>query len=87
MHGDALLIVLLLVFGCAAFLFGVIYLFCQFFAWMGRGLLGMFRPHRPAAPVERRKIGSRPRVCPNERCRKVEYRAARYCSQCGTPLP
>jgi hypothetical protein len=62
-------------------------MFCQFFAWIGRGLLGLIRPHRPATPVRQPRVGSRPRVCANERCRKVEYRAARYCSQCGTPLP
>ena len=87
MHADALLVILLLLFGLAAFLFAVIYMFCQFFAWVGRSLLGLVSPDRPGGPVCPPRVGSRPRVCPNERCRKVEYRAASYCSQCGTPLP
>jgi hypothetical protein len=87
MHGDAVLIVLLLVFGCVAFLFGVVYLLCQSFAWVGRGLLGIFRPCRRADEAGPRMPGLRSRVCPNERCRKVEYRKARFCSQCGTRLP
>ncbi len=87
MHGDAVLIVLLLVFGCVAFGFGVIYLLCQLLAWVWRGLLGIFRPGRGADEVGPRMPGLRSRVCPNEHCRKVEYREARFCSQCGTCFP
>ena len=83
MHGDFVLVLVLVIGGCAALLFGVIYTFCQFFAWIGRGVWHVVAPRRA-----RRAGGhwSRPRVCPNERCRKVEHRAAQYCSQCGTRL-
>ncbi len=86
MHGDVFLILLLLVFGCAAFLFGVIYVICQMFAWLGRGVWGAFRPHHSACACPPPVGSSRPKVCPNERCRKVEHRHARYCSQCGSSL-
>ncbi len=87
MHGgDVLLVVLLLVFGCAAFFFGVICVFCHLFAWMGRGVAGIFRPHGSVGASARPGLGSRRRKCPNERCRRIEYRDAHYCSQCGTPL-
>lgn len=87
MHGgDVLLVVLLLVFGCAAFFFGVICVLCHLFAWMGRGVAGIFHPHRSVGASPRPGLGSRRRKCPNERCRRIEHRAALYCSQCGTPL-
>jgi hypothetical protein len=87
MHGDVLLFILLLMFGCAAFFFGVICFLCKLVAWIGRSLFGAFRPRRPlecgCSPAD----GRRKLVCPNERCRKLEFRDARYCSQCGTRLP
>lgn len=86
MHGDALVIVLLLVFGCAAFLFGVIYLLLKLLAALGRGVAGVFRRPSSGNGLGEARVCSRVRVCPRERCRKVEYRDARYCSQCGTPL-
>jgi hypothetical protein len=86
MHGDALLIILLLVFGCAAFFFGVIYCICQLFAWVSRGVWGVLRHRCSSGPAAWPAAGSRRRVCSNERCRKLEYRKARYCSQCGTPF-
>ncbi len=86
MQGDALLIILLLVFGCAAFFFGVIYCICQLFAWVSRGVWGVFRPRCSSDSAARPAAGSRRRVCPNKRCRKLEYRQARYCSPCGTPF-
>ena len=36
MHGDVLLIVLVLVFGCAAFFFGILYALGRAVAWMER---------------------------------------------------
>lgn len=86
MHGDVLVIVLLLVVGCAAFFFGVIYVVCQLFVWLGRSVWAVFRPHHGGNGRAHSHPMTRPRVCPNERCRKVEYRMARYCGQCGTPL-
>jgi hypothetical protein len=86
MHGDLLLVVVILVFGCAAFLFGVIYLVCSVIGFVGRGVLGLFKPDR-APPGRRSGVrGAGALVCPREECRKVEYRDAKYCSQCGAPL-
>jgi len=82
MHGDLLLVALVLVLGCAAFFVGVIYLACNFFAAIGRSLLGLGRRRGATAGRCAGRFG-RARVCPRERCRKVEYRPARFCSQCG----
>ena len=87
MHGDALLLILVMVFGCAAFFFGVIYLVFRVFAWFGRGFVGVFRTAPPKEPVggphRRRAL----LVCPREECQRVEGRRdARYCSQCGVSL-
>ena len=87
MHGDALVVVLILIFGCAAFFFGLIYALGRCFAWMGRGVTGLFRPRRPGDPRSQPPRRTRPGVCPNEKCRHVEYRrGARYCGQCGASL-
>jgi len=86
MHGDVLLVILILIFGCAAFLFGVIYAICQFVAWIARGLFGIFIPRRSAAASDSPTHGRQGRICPREGCGKVEYRNARFCSQCGRPL-
>lgn len=86
MHGDVLLVILILVFGCAAFLFGVIYVICQVLAWIGRGLFGIFMPRRSAGEPGAASGHRGGRVCPRAGCGKVEYRDARYCSQCGMPL-
>lgn len=86
MQGDFLIVLLLVVVGCAALLFGVIYMFCQFFARIGRGLVGIIAPGRSAGSDGQVRRCSRPQVCQNKRCRKIEYRAARFCSQCGTRL-
>lgn len=86
MQGDFLIVLLLLVVGCAAFLFGVIYVFCQFFARIGRGLMGIIAPGRSGGADGQARRCSRPLVCPNKRCSKIEYRAATFCSQCGARL-
>ena len=88
MHGDALIIVLVLIFGCAAFFFGLIYAACRLIAWMAGGLWGVFRPKGRRGAVASPVRGGSARSCSRDRCRKVEYRReARYCSQCGAPLP
>ena len=86
MHGDVLLVVAILVCGCAAFLFGVIYFVFSVVGFVGRGVFGLFRPHRP--PSGRRLMAKSATTlkCPREQCRKVEHRDAEYCSQCGAPL-
>ncbi len=87
MHGDALLLIVAMVFGCAAFFFGVIYLFCRAIAWVGLGFAGIFRSSSSGARCGMTSRRSRRRICPREECRKMENRAdAQYCSRCGAPL-
>lgn len=87
MQGDALLLILVMVFGCAAFFFGVIYLIGRALAWCGRGFVGVFRS-APSGKQAGSDLGpGRQLVCPREECRREEDRPdARYCSQCGAPL-
>ena len=86
MHGDLLLVVLILVFGCAAFLFGLVYVVGCVVTAVGRGMWGLFRPSRCSGPPAPARASSRPLRCPRVNCRKVEYRNARFCSQCGAPM-
>ncbi len=86
MQGEALLVVLIVVFGCAAFLFGLVYVVCAVFAAIGRGFWGLVRPLGRIGPVGSLRPGGRPLVCPRANCRKAEYREARFCSQCGARL-
>lgn len=85
MHGDLLLLVLMLVFGCAAFLFGLVYVVWCVVGTVGRGMWSLLRPWRPVR-TERARTFGRAVYCPRLNCRKVEYRNARFCSQCGAPL-
>ena len=86
MHGDLLLVALILVFGCAAFLFGLMYVIWCVVGAVGRGMWGLVRPWRRIGTEERVRTLGRPVFCPRLNCRKVEYRSARFCSQCGAPL-
>lgn len=87
MHGDALLLIFAMVFGCAAFLFGIIYLICRMLGWVGRGFAGIFRPGTAVAKRGEASGGQSGRICQREECRNVESRLdARYCSRCGAPL-
>lgn len=86
MHGDLLLVVLILVFGCAAFLFGLVYVVYWVLGAAGRGLWSLVRPSQRGGAAMRIGWRSRPVFCPRPNCRKVEYRNASYCSQCGAPL-
>ncbi len=82
--------VLLLIFvvGTAAFLTGLIYFTIRV---MG-GFLHLFSRLFGASPKvpHKRHVASRRQpevlVCDQPQCRKVESRAARYCSQCGARL-
>ena len=82
--GDILLVGLVLMVGCAAFIFGVIYLFFSMFAMAGRGLVALMWPRRRST-VSDGTLGPS-QTCPNPKCRAVEYRAARFCGHCGTEL-
>jgi len=87
MHGEPLLIIVVLVFGIGAFLFGVIYVVCSILSAIGRGMMGIVRPHRRTGTAELDGTLSRPLVCPRRTCRKVEHRGdARFCGQCGAEL-
>ncbi len=81
MHGDLLLVVGILIFGCAAFLFGVCYLLWSGIEFIGTRLVRLGRP-RQKGEAER-TIALR---CPRERCGSVEHRRATFCSQCGARL-
>jgi len=86
MHGDLLLLVLMLVFGCAAFLFGLVYVVWCVVGAVGRGMWSLVRPRRPIGKQEQVRAFGRAAYCPRPNCRKVEYRNARFCSQCGAQL-
>jgi len=80
-HVEVVVVLAILVFGCAAFLLGMIYLVCQAFGLVWRGVVGLVQPARKGRPRGRTVW-----ICPSERCRRVEHRDARFCSQCGTRL-
>ncbi len=87
MPGDLLLVVAILVMGCTAFFFGIIYVLCQGVSWLWRGVTGVFRrPSDSRATSIRRIKRAAPLTCPRAECGKIERRPARYCSQCGTRL-
>lgn len=88
MHGDLLLVVLVLVLGIAAFLFGLVYVVWCVVGAFGRGMWSLVRPRRFAGTRTRREAPAFGRAvyCPRPNCGKVEHRLARYCSQCGEKL-
>jgi hypothetical protein len=99
MHIEIAAFFLVLLLGCAAFVFSVFLLAWRFLGLLGRGLSRLFgvscRGARGAhssallrqARSLRRGLTTMERVCPRPECRKVEHRPARYCSQCGCRFP
>jgi len=87
MQVDLLVIGLILVFGCAAFLFGILYAIFQLLAGIGGAIWSALFPGRTKRVGRERAAGRRRRICPRPRCRRVEYRDANFCSQCGQRLP
>lgn len=84
MQVDVIVVLLIVVFGCAAFLFGMFYLVGHIVHSVWRGLVNLVRPGRL---THQRVTGETvERVCPRKGCRKIEHRDARFCSQCGAPL-
>ena len=82
MASNALVFILLMVLGCAGFLFGVIYLVFHALGWFGRGVAGLVRQEsdQPANGPQRIVAGC-------EACGRTEERpGAHYCSQCGAGL-
>lgn len=85
MHAEILIVLAILIFGCAAFLLGTFYLVCQLCSLVWRGMVGLVRPakgdtHDSWPPEESA------RVCPNPTCQHIEFRDARFCSACGARL-
>jgi|GEM_PF-2183128 len=80
---EPIVVVLLLICGCAAFALWVMY--CAFWV-VGKAGGGVARmlglgPKRLADAGTGVAL-----VCSNDRCQKMERRKGRYCSQCGSPL-
>lgn len=87
MQVDLLVIGLVLVFGCAAFLFGILYAIFQLLAGIGKAVWSALFPERKRYAGRAMAAGRKRRICPRPRCRRVEYRDANFCSQCGQRLP
>ena len=86
MQVDIVVLGLVVLLGCAALLFGVLYALGRVLGTAGRSILSVFGV-RPTRTAEGRTVDlGGGRVCPRSECRKVEYRNARYCSQCGADL-
>ena len=83
---DTIVVVLLLilVLGWAAFLFTTLLVAGRIVGGIGRGVRSLFGPRRQGGSGRRLGSGRVGRVCPNPQCRKIEFRDAVYCSQCGT---
>lgn len=83
MHGEVIAFLVLLTIGCAAFLYGVVWLVARCVGVVGGAFLSVlgFRRRRPT-PSNAREV----RICTNPRCRRIEVRAGRYCASCGVPL-
>lgn len=79
MYADLLMIAVVLVLGIVAFVFGILHA-----VWRGFCLLIGLLVKGNA--TKNRALGSRRLVCTRKGCRKVEYRDAVYCSQCGAKL-
>jgi hypothetical protein len=86
MHADVVVLILVLVLGCAAFIFGILYVIGRLIGGIGRGVISIFRSSRPGASAQRFNPCRKMRVCPRPECRKIENRDALYCSQCGARL-
>lgn len=76
--------ILVLVLGLAGILLGVVALVFKVIGGVLGWIAGLFRGHPKA--VTHRSGRSGARVCPQESCRHVEHRPARFCSQCGQRL-
>ena len=86
MHADLALMLLVLVFGCAAFLFGIVHFVYWMLSTVWGGLVTVVTP---TSKKPSRKAGTAPatrQVCPNRDCRHAEWREASYCCRCGARL-
>jgi hypothetical protein len=86
MDAIAVVLLLVLVLGWAAFLFTALFVVGRVITGVGRGMVSIFQPRRRGGSGRRLSPGRRGRVCSHPQCRKIEYRDALSCSQCGTRL-
>lgn len=85
MQIDLVILPMMFLLGIGAAVFGVIYVVGRIVGGIGRGVGSLF-----AQPHHRDSV-SRPsakgfRICWRQHCRRMEYRDAVYCSQCGARL-
>ncbi|MCO6435945.1 MAG: hypothetical protein J5J06_02530 [Phycisphaerae bacterium] len=83
---EPLALMLLVVLGCAAFFFCVIYATIQVMMAMINGVARLFRPRSKRATRRPYVNPLSLRYCPRPECRRVEDRPARFCSVCGAKL-
>lgn len=87
MQGDGLLIIFVLLFGCAAFLFGVIYMIGRAIGWLVLGVAELLGLRRKRLPESAEPVAPTAVVCTRTACGHIEHRRdAAYCGQCGAPL-
>jgi len=85
MQEGVFLVLIVALFALAALLFGLFTVLWGIVGGVGRGIARLFTgSDRTGRSVPRRR--GKPLICPNERCKKVEYREAIFCSQCGRRL-
>ncbi len=85
MHIDIGVMLLVLVLGCAAFFFGILYAIARLLGAVRHAILSLLWPKRRPAATSRASNGHT-RLCSREQCRHAEHREAVYCSQCGALL-
>lgn len=86
MNVDLPIVLLLLVVGCAAFLFGIFYAFCRIIGAFFDGVVSFLRPKRLRVPDSVFMMRDDQSHCPRSKCGKLERRDGLYCSQCGARL-
>lgn len=86
MNTVAVGVLLILVLGWAAFLFVAAYVVWRFVGGIGRSVASVFWPRRRGGSCRGLSPARGGRVCPRPQCRRIEYREAQYCSQCGARL-
>lgn len=86
MHADLALMLLVLVFGCAAFLFGIVYFVYWMLSTVWGGLVMVATPASKKLSGKSGAASSTGQVCPNRHCRHAERREASYCCRCGARL-
>ena len=85
MHEGVVLVLIVALFALAALLFGLFTVLWGIVAGAWRAVARFFvGSDRTGRSVPRRR--GKPLICQDERCRKVEYREATFCSQCGRRL-